>query len=148
MCAHFEYASRGFIACVLVLAIAILRKPGTGFLFGLTQAIVVLVTGFFGSHGVASLITYTVPGIVGDLVTLLLPGRQTVFHHALICCLANVSGSLIVTVMIMRLPGLALSIALTAAAISGITGGILSWIIYRRLQITRVIACENSSSLS
>ncbi len=129
----------------LALTINIVWKPGTGMLFGLVQGVTVLALGLFGSHGVVSLISYTLPGVIGDLVMLLLPRKQTAFHHAMLCSVPNIVGSLVVTILIMRMPGLMIAIALTSAAVSGIIGGTLSWIIYQRLVHFRVIVNESSS---
>ncbi len=124
----------------LALTVCIVWKPGTGTLFGLVQGVTVLALGLFGSHGVVSLLSYTLPGVIADLVMLPLPRKQTAIHHALLCGIPNIVGSLIVTVLIMRLPGLMIAIAIVSAAISGIIGGILSWIIYRRLIKFRVLS--------
>jgi len=68
----------GFYMMWLVLGFGLTGKRGTATLIGLIQAFVVLGTGFFGSHGVMSLLTYTVPGIMADLGLLLIGHR--------VCC--------------------------------------------------------------
>ncbi|HQJ37915.1 MAG TPA: ECF transporter S component, partial [Bacillota bacterium] len=55
-------AAGGFYMLWIVLGIGITRKTGTGTLIGLIQALLVIITGFYGTHGAASIITYTIPG--------------------------------------------------------------------------------------
>lgn len=43
---------------------AIVNKRGAATLIGLVQAILVFVAGVYGTHGIVSVLTYTLPGVV------------------------------------------------------------------------------------
>ena len=112
----------------LVMGFGLVRKYGTGTLIGLIQALVVMFTGVIGSHGIMTLVSYTMPGIVMDL------GLFIIGHR--VCCrpcaflaglLANVTGTFVVNMIFFRLPGIYLSLTLGLAALSGGLGGILAW---------------------
>jgi ABC-type cobalt transport system, permease component len=129
----------GFYMMWLALAIAIVNKPGTGFLVGLVQAIVMISLGYFGNHGAVSLISYTLPGIVAELFSFLFKNKSSIYAQTTICTFANLSGALVVTVLVMRLAFIPLIISLVAAAISGIIGGILSHSIFTKLKKYRIV---------
>jgi energy-coupling factor transport system substrate-specific component len=123
----------------MVLLLAIVRKPGAALLMGITQALVMVGLGYFGSHGAVSLISYTMPALVMELLWLLFHNPQQPTTHCLLNAGANITGALIVTSLVMRLPFLPTMLSLTAAAISGIIGGILSWKIYLELKKYRLV---------
>ena len=116
------------------LTIATINKTGAGFLVGLVQAIVMLSLGFFGNHGAVSLISYTLPGIAGEIVAKFFRDNKTVFAQTWICASANISGSIVVTILVMRLALIPFLISTIAAAISGIIGGILSYKLFQKLR--------------
>lgn len=129
----------GFYMMWLALAMAIVQKPGTGFLVGLVQAIVMISLGYFGNHGAVSLLSYTLPGIAAELVSLLFRNKGSLSAQCSICTFANLSGALVVTLLVMRLALIPLLIAMMAAAISGIIGGILSYSLFKKLKKYRIV---------
>jgi len=129
----------GFYMMWLVLAIVIVQKPGAGILVGITQAIVMISLGYFGNHGAVSLLSYTLPGVAAELVSLLYKNKSSIFSQVSICTAANISGALVVTAIVMRLAILPLVISLIAAAISGIVGGIISYSIFNKLKHYRIV---------
>ncbi len=129
----------GFYMMWLVLAIALVNKPGTAILVGLTQAIVMISLGYFGSHGAVSLISYTMPGILAEFAAFFFRDKSTLAAHVVLCTVANCTGALIVTVLVMRLAAIPLIMSLVAAVISGIIGGIMSHYVFKRLKAYRVI---------
>ena len=118
----------------LSLTIAVVNKTGAGFLVGLVQAIVMLSLGFFGNHGAVSLISYTFPGIAAEIVAGFFKDKKTVYAQTWICTSANISGSIVVTILVMRLALIPFLISIIAAAISGIIGGILSYKLFQKLK--------------
>jgi len=132
----------------LVVGLGLTRKYGTATLIGLVQALMVIGTGVIGSHGVMSLLSYTMPGVAVD-AGLFLIGR----HKAccLFCCfiggmLANVAGSLSVNAIFFRLPLIPLLLSICTAAFSGALGGILAWQVLQVLRKYRIGVGFDSSN--
>ncbi|MDI3503576.1 MAG: hypothetical protein PWP64_512 [Candidatus Cloacimonadota bacterium] len=129
----------GFYMMWLVLAVMIVDKSYTGTLFGVLQAIGVLIFGIAGNMGAISLITYTLPGIVVDIFYLMLGRKKHLFAHLLLCALANMSGALSAAILIFAHPPLILIGIAALSVASGIVGGYLSYAIYKSLKIMRII---------
>jgi len=123
----------------MVLLICLVRKSGAALMMGIAQALVMVGLGYFGSHGAVSLISYTLPALVLELVWLVFHNPNSPVTHVFLCTTANITGALIVALLVMRLPLLPTLLSLTAAAISGIIGGILSYKIYLELKQYRLI---------
>jgi len=117
----------------IALAIAIVNKPGTGLLVGITQAIVMLSMGYFGNHGVVSLISYSMPGLAAEIISLFFRDKSSLFFHVIAVTFANLTGAVVVTIIVMRLAAIPLMISLIAAAISGIVGGLISYSVFKKL---------------
>lgn len=115
----------GFYMLWLVLARAYTGKIGSSSLVALIQAVIVLATGSFGSHGALTLATYTLPGLACDVAMLFY--RKDREGKLLWCTLggmaANMTGSVASNVAFFRLPALALALMATTAAFSGAAGG-------------------------
>ena len=129
----------GFYLLWMVLLICIVRKTGAAVLMGITQALVMVGLGYFGSHGIVSLISYTLPAIVVEVIWLISPLPNSSVTHSILCSTANMTGALIVTQLVMRLPLLPTIISLIAAAISGIIGGLISRKLYLELKKYRLV---------
>ncbi|MBK5112012.1 MAG: ECF transporter S component [Candidatus Heimdallarchaeota archaeon] len=130
----------GFYMLWLVLTKRLAPKTGSGFLFGLTQALVVMILPF-GSHGIFTLITYTLPGLAVDLVDLSFQSKNnTVLCSLIEGAVANFVGSLSVLILIFRLEWrLTLFISLIAL-LTGNIGGIIAHYIAK--QISGLISAE------
>jgi energy-coupling factor transport system substrate-specific component len=135
----------GFYMLWLVLTKRLAPKTGSGFLFGLTQALVVMILPF-GSHGIFTLITYTLPGLAVDFVDILFRSRNnTVLCSLVEGAIANFVGSLSVLILIFRLEWrLTLFISLIAL-LTGNIGGIIAHYIAK--QIAGVISTETMSEI-
>ncbi len=117
----------GFYMAFLVLGESTTRKLGTATLIALIQAAVVTITGALGSHGAASLLTYTMPGIAIDLVYLLIRRRaDTAISCFIGGVIANMAGSFSVNLAIFNLSFIPLMLSLCAAALSGGLGGLVA----------------------
>jgi energy-coupling factor transport system substrate-specific component len=123
----------------IVLAIGIVRKPGTGILVGVIQGIAVLALGFFGNHGAVSLISYSLPGIAAEFGGLFFKQKEILTAQVVMCVLANVSGTIVVTLFVLRLAFIPLMIAVIISVLSGILGGIFSRSILKKLLQYRLI---------
>ena len=130
----------GFYMLWLVLTKRLAPKTGSGFLFGLTQALVVMILPF-GSHGIFTIITYSLPGLAVDIVDLLFRSKNnTVLCSLVEGAIANFVGSLSVLILIFRLEWrLTLFISLIAL-LTGNIGGIIAHYIAK--QITGMITTE------
>ncbi|MEF3695315.1 MAG: ECF transporter S component [Candidatus Cloacimonadota bacterium] len=121
----------GFYMMWMVLAVMLTGKPGAAILFGVIQAVVVLVQGSFGNHGALSLLTYTLPGVVvtGFAMLLLSKSKFLLFNHLSLTALANMTGALLMSILIFRHPAALVIVSLCTGLASGIVGGYLSWFI-------------------
>jgi len=124
----------GFYMMWIVLAIAMVRKPWTGFLVGFVQGIVMLALGYVGTHGALSLITFTLPGFTADITAFFIKDFSKPLSHIILCITANLAGTLIVSILIWQLPFIPLLISLGLSFLSGIVGGLLSFVIFKRLK--------------
>jgi len=125
----------------LVVAVGITGKRGAATLAGLVQAILVILTGFGGSHGLLSLVSYTLPGLAIDAFLLISRHRLCCMPCAFVSCiLANLCGTFAVNVIFFRLPAIPLLLSLAAAAFSGGVGGVLSWHLLKSLRRFDIIA--------
>lgn len=119
----------------LVMAQALTGRLGAATLAGLTQALMMLITGMPGSHGVLNLITYTLPGLVCDLAAL--PFYKRPFSRAQSFAggmAANLMGTVLTNLVFIRPPMLPWMLSLSAAALSGGAGGLLAWQLYKLLR--------------
>lgn len=129
----------GFYMMWLALAILIVRKTGTGTLFGILQGVIVLLVGLQGNQGALSLLSYSLPGLLADLLPVIKHKGTTYYAHLLICLVANVAGSVIVAWLIFGHPyQLIIGIA-ALACISAALGAGVSWGTYKSLYRYRII---------
>jgi len=145
-------AAGGIYMLFLVLAVSLTKMRGAGLLCGFCQALLVLALGVPGSHGAASLIIYTLPGLAVDLVFLPLLARRKKREPNLIACmfaglLANLTGTIAVGTVVFQLdvifanvgaffsiPAVPLLLMLCMSALSGGVGGTAAWGITKQLK--------------
>lgn len=124
----------GFYMFWLVLAAGLVGRRGTATLVGVTQALIVIISGAFGSHGLVSIVTYTLPGLVIDLVFLLFRRRWTTLYDFFFAgVLANLAGTYMSNLVFFKLPLLPLVMSLAGAMFSGGLGGVIAYQIYSRI---------------
>lgn len=117
----------GFYMLWIVLGIGLVKRKGTGLLIGIVQAILVISTGIMGTHGIMSLISYTLPGLAADIVFLFSKNyNYNVLHYLFGCMAANITGSLISNLLFFRLPAVTVVLILSVSALSGAIGGIVA----------------------
>jgi len=123
------------------MATGITGKLGAATLAGLVQAILVMLTGIGGSHGLLSLVSYTLPGLAIDAWLLISRHRLCCLPCAFVSCvLANLCGTVAVNIIFFRLPMIPLLLSLAVAAFSGGVGGVLSWHLLAALRKFDIIA--------
>ncbi|MCL1905800.1 MAG: ECF transporter S component [Clostridiales bacterium] len=112
----------------LLVAEGLTGKRGSATLTGLVQAILVTFTGVISSHGLLSLVSYTLPGLAVDVGLLLMGHRLCCLPCAFVAgILANVSGTAAVNMIFFSLPLTPLLFSLLTAVFSGGLGGVLAW---------------------
>lgn len=119
----------------IVLSAALVQKKGAATLTAFTQSLIVLVTGSFGSHGVVSIITYSLPGIMIDMYLLI--GRRQIttsgdFFVAGI--VANLTGTYLSNIVFFRLPLIPLLMSLSSSVLSGGIGGLIAFQIAKQIK--------------
>ena len=117
----------------MVLAVLIVDKFGTGIVYGLLQALVIMVIGIRGNQGLLSLVSYTFPGLLVDLVYLAIPHPERIWGQMLLCAFANMAGALIVAIFVFHHPLPFILIIEGMSMVSGIIGGWISWTIYKTI---------------
>ena len=124
----------GFYMLWLVLAKRLVPKFGSGIFFGLVQALVVLILPF-GSHGIFTFITYSLPGLVIDLIELLnRKNKNGLLFSVIDGAAANLVGSVAVSIFIFDMPIEIMLFVITLALLSGNLGGILAYLIMKQIQ--------------
>jgi len=127
-------AAGGFYMLWIVLGIGITRKTGTGTLIGLIQALLVIITGFYGTHGAASIITYTIPGFLVDIGAKLSGDRfMSPGGFFILGLIANISGTFLSSMVFFRLPLIPLMLSLCVASLSGGIGGLIAYKIVKSI---------------
>jgi len=127
----------GFYMLFIVIAAGLVGKRGTATLTCAVQAVLVLITGVIGSHGIMSLVTYIIPGLLVDFLLIVL--RR---HYACcaFCCFlsgmaANLAGTFLSNAVFFRLPFVPLMLTLLAALLSGGLGGLIAWGVIKKLRL-------------
>ncbi len=124
----------GFYMLWIILGAALINKPLSASIIGFMQAIMVMITGTVGSHGILSIIIYIIPGIMVDIVVFIFrKSEDKKFMMFISCILANVSGLLLTNIIIYNLPLIPLITSITVGAVSGGIGGLISFNIYTKL---------------
>ena len=125
----------GFFMMFLILGTALTGKLGAALLVSLIQAVLVTITGTFGSHGAASLVTYALPGLAVEGWFFLSKHRGC----CRLCCfvggmVANMAGTFAVNFAIFNLSFTPLMLSIAVAALSGGLGGLVASSVVRNLK--------------
>jgi len=118
----------GFYMMWLVLGAGLIEKRGVATLIALTQGVIVAITGTFGTHGIVSILTYSLPGIMIDLLFILFRRRiSQPIDYFFAGLIANISGTFLSNLVFFRLPLIPLLLSLSAAMLSGGLGGLIAY---------------------
>lgn len=109
-----------------MLALLVVKRFGTAVSVGLLQGIIVMVTGLYGSHGILSLLTYTLPCLMIDIGYWTVRRSNRRFLLFIPTALGNATGAALVGWLLMRLPWIPLSISIGLAFLLGGISGILA----------------------
>lgn len=115
----------------IVLACSITKKRGTAILVGIVQSILVIVFDMLGNRGVGNLLVYIVPCIIMETAVLPFPNYvSSILSGFFAGMVLNITGSLIVSVVFMRLPLVPVLFGSGVAAVSGGIGGVVGFKLY------------------
>ncbi len=118
----------GFYMLWIVLAMGLVKKRGTCALVALVQGIMVITIGSIGNHGIASLVTYSLPGIFAEFAFLLNKDKEyNILNYMFGCILANMAGTYGSNLVFFNLPLIPLFVSLSSAALSGALGGVIAY---------------------
>lgn len=123
----------------LTLGLAITGKKGSAFLISLIQAIVVLISGAPGSHGVWTLLTYLAPSVAIEAAFLIKMREHNILHFIIATMLANIIGTFGSNLLFFRMSVLPLIFTLVAAAFSGSLGGVIAYFTFQKIQKTGLL---------
>ncbi|HHU43987.1 MAG: ECF transporter S component [Bacillota bacterium] len=119
----------------LPLGLGLVGKKGAALIISAVQAVVLLITGMPGSHGVWTILTYLVPPLLVEVVFLFQKNNQiNALHFLISTTLANIMGSFGSNLLFFRLSFLPLMLMLSAAALSGSLGGIIGYLVYSKVK--------------
>ncbi|MFI3237464.1 MAG: ECF transporter S component [Lachnospiraceae bacterium] len=125
----------GFYMLWIMLAMGIVKKKGTCALVGIVQGIMVITMGSIGSHGIASLLTYALPGVFAEIPFLFSKDKKfNMLHFLFAGVFANLAGTYGSNLVFFNLPLIPLFVSLSAASVSGALGGMISFNISNKLQ--------------
>lgn len=140
-------AATAFSLMFLVIGTSGLRWSWAGTAMGFIQSLIAMALGMSAHQGAFAILTYTLPGVVIDLLRRFYPHRNRTFF-LLTCAAANTAGALLTDLLIFRLQGLAFALWMLIACTVGLFGGFLGEMIYRRIvrvpEYRRVIVCQGN----
>lgn len=102
---------------------------------GFVQGIIALILGMSGYQGLLAIITYTIPGVVIDLIRRILK-RIDLTYFVVCCCMANTLCACISNLLVFHLRSIALLLWLLIAASFGTGAGIVGNFIYIKISQT------------
>ena len=139
----------GFYMLWLVLTKRFVPKFGSGIFFGIVQALVVMILPF-GSHGIFTFITYSIPGLAADIIEIIFRKMKSKWLSSMLeGATANLVGTLAVSSIIFELVPEVLLFVSLLALFSGNIGGILAYLIIARVKDPLILESisENSALL-
>ncbi len=124
----------GFYMLWLILTKRFVPKFGSGIFFGLVQALVVMIMPF-GSHGIFTFITYSLPGLAADIIEIIFRKMKSKWLTSMIeGALANLVGTIAVSSIIFELSVEVLLFVSLLALFSGNIGGIIAYLIITQIK--------------
>ncbi|WP_066499078.1 ECF transporter S component [Abyssisolibacter fermentans] len=134
----------GFYMLWIVMSVGITRKRGAATLTAFVQAIMVIAMGSIGTHGIMSLITYSLPGLAADIVFLFSKKKNyTIVHFFTAGAAANLAGTFLSNLVFFRLPLIPLLLSVSSGALSGGIGGLIAYKIVKGFDKFNIIKIDN-----
>lgn len=133
----------GFYMMWLVLGAGFINKKGAATLVALVQGIMMMVMGIYGTHGALSIISYTLPGIMIDVLLLFTKGQcRSLATCFFACMIANITGTFMSNLLFFRLPIIPLLFTFSLAAMSGGIGGYIACFLIKSFNKYAIIESE------
>ncbi len=122
----------GIYFLFIVVAAGLVNKPGAATLACVVQAVLALITAT--GHGVLSLLTFTIPGIVVDIIYIISRRRINIVTCFFMGMAANIAGTYGSNLAFFRLPFEPLMLTLLLSALSGGLGGLIAFALIKGLR--------------
>lgn len=126
-------AATAFALLFLVLGTAKLRWSWATTAAGFVQSLIALGLGMSAYQGAYALLTYTLPGVVIDLIRKFYPQRDKTYF-TLSCAAANTATALLTNLLLFRLTGIAFILWMLIACVVGLLGGFLGGLLFARIE--------------
>lgn len=122
----------GFYMLWLPLAVALTGKRGAALVVAILQTVIMITTGAPGSHGIWTLITYTIPALPVEIIMFSKKKGYNILHFLFAAACANIAGTYLTNQALFRLSFYPLMFTLLAAAFSGALGGVVAYFVYAK----------------
>lgn len=126
-------AAAAFSLMFLTVATGRIGWPWATAAAGFVQSLIAMALGMSAYQGAFAIVSYTLPGLVIDLLRRLYPHRDLTYF-ALACAFANTVGASLTAWLVFRLHGTALLLWLLIAGVVGLFAGLLGGILFHRLE--------------
>lgn len=97
------------------------------------QSLIAMLLGISAYQGAFVVLTYTVPGVVIDLLRGVYPRRDNTYF-SLSCGAANTAGALLTNLLVFHLEGVAFLLWMLIACVIGLFAGLLGGMLYHRIE--------------
>lgn len=140
-------AATAFSLMFLVVATGGLQWRWATTAAAFVQSLIALSLGMSAYQGAFALLTYTLPGLVIDLVRISYPRRDKVYFP-LACAASNTAGALLTNILVFHLKGIAFLLWMLVACTIGLLSGVLGEVLFRRIvripEFRRILVCQEN----
>lgn len=135
----------GFYMLWIVMGAGLVKKVGAGTMTALVQAFMVIALGAIGTHGIISLVTYSLPGVFVDIAFLFSRNKNyNIGHFFAAGAGANLAGTFLSNLVFFRLPLVPLILSVSSGALSGGIGGMISYRIVKGFNKFKIFNTQQS----
>lgn len=125
-------ATSAFSILFIVIGVSVTDWKIAGTVLCLIQAMVAMGVGMSGNQGLFALVTFTVPGIIIDILRSLMRNRDSIYT-IVTCTLANTASAIASNFIVFGFKGSMLVLWILVAAAFGIIAGMIGNVIIRRM---------------
>ena len=125
-------AVSAFAILFLAIGVSVTNWRCAGTIAGLLQAVLALCLGMSSNQGLFAFVTFTVPGMVIDVIRLFMKDRDSVYL-LVSCTLSNVAGAIASNFIVFGFESAMLILWLLVAACFGIMAGGIGSVLIRRM---------------